>query len=238
MQIPSVALSEPRDDTPHCGPISLLAQIDDDDYVIFPNATSIFLINQIDLDPSKSHRIRIVAPMIDLEHNLALQVKGVYLDKGGVLMNINCNSVTNPDVAQSDGTCDFMDSSVFMRHYTSQKMLEIVTDSPGSRAGKINKGQMDYSHGLLSGVMGWEYLLGEMFRADHVNVGMDGMCLIQGCIGGTSSPVRTMDVFFQRYINKPNQHPGLYANICIVGLPDRSSSLSHGRLSLICQTLL
>jgi hypothetical protein len=32
-----------------------------------------------------------------------------------------------------------------------------------------------------------------------LTTGMDGMCLIQDCIGGTGSPVGLADVFFQRF---------------------------------------
>ena len=54
--------------------------------------------------------------------------------------------------------------------------------------------------GLLAGVMRWEYLLGEMFGVDHVTIGVDGMCLIQDCVGGTGNPSGMGDIFFRRYL--------------------------------------
>lgn len=53
---------------------------------------------------------------------------------------------------------------------------------------------------MLAGVMGWEYLLGEMFGADHVGIGVDGMCLTPDCIGGTGQPAGLGDVFFRRSV--------------------------------------
>ena len=80
-----------------------------------------------------------------------------------------------------------------------RKMLEIITDSPGSFGNRHPGRRKDDADGLLAGVMGWEYLLGEMFSVDHVGIGVDGMCLTQGCIGGTGQPAGMGDVFFRRY---------------------------------------
>lgn len=80
-----------------------------------------------------------------------------------------------------------------------RKVLEVVTDSPGSFTRKQRSQRSGGADGLLAGVMGWEYLLGEMFGADHVGIGVDGMCLTQDCIGGTGSPAGMGDVFFRRY---------------------------------------
>ncbi|PVH89051.1 hypothetical protein DL98DRAFT_544096 [Cadophora sp. DSE1049] len=80
---------------------------------------------------------------------------------------------------------------------TQRRMLEIVTDLPGSMAERDRQKNSDTSRGILGGVMGWEYLLGEMFGSDHVTIGNDGMCLIPDCIGGRGSPAGLADVFFQ-----------------------------------------
>ena len=79
-----------------------------------------------------------------------------------------------------------------------KKIVEIVTDSPGSFTRKQQGKSGGGADGLMSGVMGWEYLLGEMFGADHVAIGVDGMCLTQDCIGGTGAPAGLGDVFFRR----------------------------------------
>jgi hypothetical protein len=83
-----------------------------------------------------------------------------------------------------------------------RKMLEIVTDLPGSRAGRDRHNDIGTIRGIVNGVMGWEFLIGEMFGSavDHVTIGMEGMCLVQDCIGGTGSPAGLADVFFQRFL--------------------------------------
>lgn len=86
---------------------------------------------------------------------------------------------------------------------TRKKILEIITDSPGSFPGKRQGTRTGGADGLLAGVMGWEYLLGEMFGADHVGIGVDGMCLIQNCIGGVGQPNGLGDVFFRRLVIYP-----------------------------------
>lgn len=79
-----------------------------------------------------------------------------------------------------------------------RKVLEIVTDSPGLLNSKDQGKRTRGSEGLLTGVMGWEYLLGEMFSADHIGIGVEGMCLTQDCIGGIGYPAGIGDVFFRR----------------------------------------
>jgi hypothetical protein len=81
-----------------------------------------------------------------------------------------------------------------------RKMLEVVTDAPGAlQHAKISGTRSGGGAGILGGVMGWEYLLGEMFGVDHISIGMDGMCLTQDCIGGVGEPAGMGDVFFRRY---------------------------------------
>jgi len=81
-----------------------------------------------------------------------------------------------------------------------RKLVEIITDTPshlGQRRAGVRSGGSD---GLLAGVMGWEYLLGEMFSVDHVSIAVEGMCLTHDCIGGTGSPSSMGDVFFRRFV--------------------------------------
>ncbi|KAK4695020.1 hypothetical protein P7C71_g2657, partial [Lecanoromycetidae sp. Uapishka_2] len=78
-----------------------------------------------------------------------------------------------------------------------KKTLEVITDSPGSYTERQRGRRSGGADGLLAGVMGWEYLLGEMFGADHVSIGVDGMCLTPDCIGGTGQPAGLGDVFFR-----------------------------------------
>ena len=86
-----------------------------------------------------------------------------------------------------------------------KKILEVITDVPGSFRAQHAHDRNVGADALLAGVMGWEYLLGEMFGADHVAIGMDGMCMTQGCIGGVGFPAGLGDVFFRRSV-----FPGLY----------------------------
>lgn len=94
-----------------------------------------------------------------------------------------------------------------------RKVLEIITDMPGSHSAAGLRGS-NGPRGLLAGVMGWDYLLGEMFGVDHISVGVEGMCLIPDCLarsvegienveGGTKIDIREHgmgDVYFRRCV--------------------------------------
>jgi hypothetical protein len=166
-------------------PISLLVRIDDEEYIVLPNATSIVALRWGNLDRRTGHSIRVIAPMVNDNAVETLQVNGIYIDQEGQLLPFH-----EPIEEQI-----IRDSSV----RAPAKMLEIVTDLPGSTAGRGRRRNIGPTRGILGGVMGWEYLLGEMFGTDHVTIGMDGMCLIQDCVGGRGSPAGLADVFFQRF---------------------------------------
>lgn len=114
-----------------------------------------------------------------------LQVKGIWIDEAGQLLPFETDTATDDTELAHPGS--------------HRKMLEIVTDLPGSMAGRDRKKNPRSRGGIVGGVVGWEYLLGEMFGVDHVTIGMDGMCLIQDCIGGRGNPAGLADVFFQRF---------------------------------------
>ena len=177
-------------------PISLLARVDDDEYIVLPNATSIVSIREGNLDVHSHHHIRVIAPMVREDAVETLQVKWIYIDHGGQLLPF----ATSSENAMGDSVPLLKDGQTSRENAIKQpeKMLEIVTDLPGSMAGRDRRKNIGNTRGILDGVMGWEYLLGEMFGADHVMIGMDGMCLIQDCIGGRGSPAGLADVFFQR----------------------------------------
>jgi len=179
-------------------PISLLARVDDDEYIVIPNASSITTIRRGNLDPRSRHNIRIIAPMVSRINVETLQVEGIWIDQGGEVL---------PHEASVFGD-DFPPAQ---NKHVQNKMLEVVTDLPGSKAGRDKGKSSGITHEILGGVMGWEYLLGEMFGSDHVTTGMDGMCLIQDCIGGRGSPVGLADVFFQRLL--PLTHQELQVNL-------------------------
>jgi hypothetical protein len=173
-------------------PISLLARVDDEDYIVLPNASSTTTIRHGNLDPNSRHDIRIIAPMVSRDSLETLQVEGIWIDEGAHLL---------PYDASSTGSDDKLSPVDQNNHASSvkHKMLEIVTDLPGSKVANGKRRNSGITHEVLDGVMGWEFLLGEMFGSDHVTIGMDGMCLIQDCIGGVGSPVGLADVFFQRF---------------------------------------
>ena len=114
-----------------------------------------------------------------------LQIEGIWIDEGGHLLQCQDEQTAASPLSQQ------------AKSTTQRRMLEIVTDLPGSVAekGRRNSGT---SRNILGGVLGWEYLLGEMFGSDHVTIGGDVMCLIPDCIGGRGSPAGLADVFFQR----------------------------------------
>ena len=211
-------------------PISLLAEVDDQEYILLPNSSSLVTISSKSLDERTEHNVRIIAPMTD-DHGLGVvELEGLWLSKGGKLLKV-VGSLLSEDYVNED-SLNAENDQVGEKHRTGlydigedgtsksgrqiasdiaedddsafanqdrKKLLEVITDSPGSLARKQRGRRAGGSDGLLSGVMGWEYLLGEMFGADHVRIGVDGMCLVPDCIGGTGEPAGMGDVFFRRY---------------------------------------
>lgn len=68
-------------------PVSLLALIDEEEYVVVPNATGLVSIRMKDLDVSTYHTVRVIAPMTD-NGNGAVQMDGIWLDQGGQLLAV------------------------------------------------------------------------------------------------------------------------------------------------------
>jgi len=213
-------------------PISLLALVDGEEYVVLPNATSLVPIRTKDLNSRVPHTIRIIAPMTDNNGTGIVQFDGLWIDKGGQLLPVE-GSVAQTHSEDEDIMDPEDDESVGKKHrlglgrllqgykpemahrlaeldasdatngYSSQrrKLVEVITDSPShlfKQKTKITNARTGGADGLLAGVKGWEYLLGEMFSVDHVCVGVEGMCLTQNCLGGTGEPSGMGDVFFRR----------------------------------------
>jgi hypothetical protein len=180
------------------GPTSLLARIDDDEYRVLPNATSIVALRLKDLDSHTRHDIRIIAPMVGDQAVETLQIEGIWIDKAGQLLPYTISHSFSDEAVNPSQ----VEATAFPSAMVQRKMLEIVTDLPGSRAGKDRHNDIGTIRGIVNGVTGWEFLIGEMFGSavDHVTIGMEGMCLIQECIGGTGSPAGLADVFFQRFL--------------------------------------
>lgn len=204
------ATVSPRLDNSGAEPISLLAQIDDEEYIVLPNATSLVTIRTKDLDSHSTHNIRIIAPMIGKDTIETFQFLGLWIDAEGELIPVRNQYPTQEPIAEYEhhANDEVYRANDFPRGENPRRnMLEILTDMPGSMTGRNRrKHQMDSStaSGILGGVMGWEYLIGEMFGSDHVSIGMDGMCLMHDCIGGRGSPEGLADVFFQRFV-RPNR---------------------------------
>ena len=213
-------------------PISLLAQVDDQEFILLPNSSSLVSVRSNDLDKNKEHRVRIIAPMIDDHGRGVIELEGLWLSKGGKLMKVarsrlgeefideDLLKAENDHVGEKhraglkeledDGNGKsereklFDEEEQLLTAYQNRKrILEIITDAPGSYSGKQRGRRAGGADGLLAGVMGWDYLLGEMFGVDHVSIGVDGMCLTQDCIGGTGQPAGIGDVFFRRYDHLP-----------------------------------
>ena len=211
-------------------PISLLARIDQEEYILLPNASALVSVCTEQLDRNEEHHIRIVAPMTD-DHGVGIvELEGIWLSEGGKLLRVK-GSLLSEEYANED-LFHAENDQVGERHRTGlsgltkgndrgktvevdtsdegeaspnemqdrRKILEVITDSPGSLSSKRKGRRTGGADGLLAGVMGWEYLLGEMFGADHVDIGVDGMCLTQNCIGGTGEPAGMGDVFFRRSV--------------------------------------
>lgn len=209
-------------------PVSLLARVDDNEYVLLPNSSALVPVCLNSLSPSQEHHIRIVAPLTDDKDDIIIQIEGIWLSKGGYLAKVEGSSLgneyENENVPRAESALigekhratlgNFLHRNRFLhthQHHkmehdipeadgTRRKVIEIVTDSPGSLSQKRHQQHVRTTEALLAGVLGWEYLLGEMFSADHVCIGVDGMCLIQDCYGGRGYPAGLGDVFFRRYV--------------------------------------
>lgn len=210
-------------------PISLLARVDQEEYILLPNASSLVVVCNHDLSESDEHYIRIVAPMTDNNGTGIVELEGIWLSQGGKLISMEGTSgnenlddedllsVENESVGgvrmgelpesndcsksgRESGKCNTEDAP--LNEGNRRKMLEVITDSPGSVPGNHRSSRSGGADGLLAGVMGWEYLLGEIFSADHAGVGVEGMCLTQNCIGGVGEPNGIGDVFFRRSVHR------------------------------------
>lgn len=208
-------------------PISLLARVDQEEYIFLPNASALVTVSNHDLSQSDEHYIRIIAPMTDNNGTGIVELEGIWLSEGGQLLRIEGTfgneNLDDEDLLSAEteqvggvrmggplqsndcskggregGKCKLEDAALIQE--TRKKMLEVITDSPGSVPGNRRSSRTGGADGLLAGVMGWEYLLGEIFGADHVGVGVDGMCLTQDCIGGVGQPNGIGDVFFRRSV--------------------------------------
>lgn len=208
-------------------PISLLALVDQEEYVVLPNASSLVPIRMKDLDSRVSHLIRVIAPMTDDGGKGIVQMEGLWLDKGGALSAVE-GSIAETRPEEEDeldpdgpevGRSHRLGLGQLLHQYNRdqihapdaeetqdeqpdfrrrKKLIELVTDTAAHLTSVKSVTRNNGADGLLAGVMGWEYLLGEMFSVDHVCVGSEGMCLVHDCIGGTGEPSGMGDVFFRR----------------------------------------
>ena len=208
-------------------PVSLLARIDQEEYALLPNASALVLLRENSLNRDEEHRIRIIAPMIDDHGQGVVEMEGLWLSAGGKLSRVDgsllSKSSENEDSLNAEngeigekhraGLHDILDnkdgkqvSNENIQKPTNdtqirRKTLEIITDSPHSFTEKHRSGRTDTGGGLLAGLMGWEYLVGELFGADHITIGVDGMCLTRECIGGVGQPAGLGDAFFRRSVD-------------------------------------
>ena len=204
-------------------PISLLACIDNEEYILLPNSSSLVSVRIGDLDRIRSHSIRIIAPLTSDSATSTLQLEGIWLSKSANLFGADGSNErlqsSFEDEHDFEGTSHMLGSDTRMilngaeddkdpragtgnqtanPSHARKKIVEVITDSPGSMSSRNRGTRTGGADGLLAGVMGWEYLLGEMFGVDHVGIGIDGMCMVQDCIGGFGSPSGLGDVFFRR----------------------------------------
>lgn len=202
--------------------------MDQEEYILLPNSTALVEIRSGDLNPTVEHHVRIIAPMTDDYGTGIVEFEGLWLSKGGKLLRVEgsllAEEYEDEDALQAEnenvgekhrlGLSGIMSDDGRRKSVKEiaddegdddpfaigdrKKVLEVITDNPGSLGGKNRGRRTGGADGLLAGVMGWEYLLGEMFGVDHVGIGVDGMCLTQDCIGGTGEPYGIGDVFFRR----------------------------------------
>ncbi|KAL8707985.1 MAG: hypothetical protein Q9220_007065 [cf. Caloplaca sp. 1 TL-2023] len=208
-------------------PVSLLARVDQEEYVLLVNASGLVAVCSGTLQRDATHNIRIVAPMNEDHGKGVIQLEGIWLTKGGQFVGIEGLSLDNghefedaltahsdvvgekhrsglKELLQGSGQAPQADHQLVLKQQegvqdfqSRRKLLEVITDTPGSFGSKNHGKRTGGADGLLAGVMGWEYLLGEMFSVDHMAIGVDGMCLIQDCVGGVGQPSGLGDIFFR-----------------------------------------
>lgn len=146
-------------------PISLLARVDNDEYHVLPNASSIVPIRTRNLDPITRHDVRIIAPMTSGTAVETLQVDGLWIEETGTLLPLAAEN--HPGIDTS------LEGPLSFEVTPRKRFLEVVTDLPGSIPFESENRRNGATREVVGGVLGWEYLLGEMFASDHVTIGMD-----------------------------------------------------------------
>ncbi|KAJ9635354.1 hypothetical protein H2199_008356 [Coniosporium tulheliwenetii] len=204
------------------GPVSLLARVDDEEYVLLPDASGVVSV-RMDLERRAWHVVRVIAPMVE-EMGL-LRVEGV-----GVVAAAEAGMEgAEPDEEDaSAGSGEQAENNTVTK--PRKKLIEVMTDFPGGKSRTSGA-----TNGLLAGVMGWEYLLGEMFWVDHVSVAVDGMCLMQDCVGGVGGPAGVGDVVFRSGpVGSPHfQHTWMFQDyvpdviLLNLGTTDNASFTTH-----------
>lgn len=187
-------------DNLQAGPISLVAQVDDDEYVVLFNASTIVTIRKYDLIRDSTHIIRIMAPMMDSLDSGSLQMRGLWLENGAKIIPLQSRAhieKKDENDREEHNQASSMRTKIVDKTNRPKKLLEIVTDSQASKVFR-QRSLHGHTHKILAGVMGWDHLVGDMFGADHVTIGMDGVCLLRNCIREVASPVDVADIFFRR----------------------------------------
>lgn len=126
----------------------MLVRIDDDEYIVLPNATSIVAIRKGDLDPIPRHEIRIIAPMVGGHKVETLQVEGIWVEEGGQLLPLELIATIGGGLSREQQATQTATGPL---HW---KMLEIIADLPGSVTGRDRLKTIGSNHGILGGVMG------------------------------------------------------------------------------------
>jgi hypothetical protein len=176
------------------GSETLMVQIDNE-YMIFNNVSLRVEIIRDAVARQTPHTVRVIVPLINNLNDQVFHISGFWLDKGSNLLPVA--NVQIPDLSPSDPEAADDSTAITEEELVGRKMLEIVSDSGGSHL-RRKDGQSRHSHDILEFVKSWQYLLGEMFGADHMTAGIEGMCLIEDCVGAVGSPMGIGDVYFRR----------------------------------------
>ena len=170
--------------------------------------------------------IRVEAPLLDAHAMEIFEMEGLWLNLGGKLQKVEgslvANNINGEDAFEAENnevgknhrqklqfltphrtqreplSTDIQEEIDLDRLQHRRKLVEVITDFPGSYSGNHTLHRGSGAHGVLAGAMGWESLLGEMFGADHVSIAIEGMCLIQNCVEAVDQPAGLGDVFFRR----------------------------------------
>ncbi|KAL9625338.1 MAG: hypothetical protein Q9160_000401 [Pyrenula sp. 1 TL-2023] len=177
-------------------PVSLVVIIDEHELVVYP-ATGSGIVEVADgiLDASSSHHFRIIYSGYPWDSGGTLQLEGFWISIGGQVSHIHDDGNIRRD-DQNVKSLQQNSSIPKLLPRFPRKLLEIITDSSRQLAPNSTSTTTS-TEGVLEDLATWDYLVGEMFNADHVTLSVNDLCLAPDCNGSDSSSITISDTFYR-----------------------------------------